>query len=181
MEKLIPIQDSQFKTLATFLTDHQKKVKQEIDDYKSRLAQLQKEYEANEATIRELQSSNGEPAAGSIISDFKVGLFPSNGHSTPNKGYKAKWSLWEKIKYLLETEERLLSSKELIDLIFQYQPELRQASEKEQRKIKVTLYSILTTKNNNNFLNRVGEPKEYKYGLFSWFEKDGVLKKQFDI
>jgi hypothetical protein len=175
MDKTITIQSSQVKPIASFLRDQQERILLEIAEQRKRIAELEKQYDANNATLDHLGVEEYDYDILTASMEFSSVRIISQGQT----GYNPLGSWWDKIFYILKKEERGLKSKELLNLIYEHEPELNQVSVEERRKIEVNVFSTLTHKSKKNHLGRIRFKNEYVYGLTHWFTKEGTLKKQY--
>lgn len=174
MNKTVTLKDSLAKKLASLVREGQPALLLKIEEAKLNLSLLEQEFAENEAMLKQLETEEDQPvfhSQGSFILKTPINV----------NGYSSATSWWEKIQYLLKRQGAALTSKQLIDLIYQYEPELKQASDHDQKKVKINVDATLSYKFKESQLGRYKDHKEYAYGLPAWFDKSGNLKREYMI
>jgi hypothetical protein len=83
-------------------------------------------------------------------------------------GYDPKWSIWDKIQYVLRKEIEPLSKGEIIERIDTFDHKIAHLDGKKRRQFSVSVSSCLSTKSSKGLLGRrVIEGEDSKYYLSS--------------
>jgi hypothetical protein len=180
MEKLLKINDPQSQYLSSLLEADQKRIKTDIKDLQLQIENLENQFKANENLLNDINGKqNGNYKTAEIFTD-DVTTYIANVKSRLN-GYKTEWNYWEKINYFFNVELRALSGIELIDLLLNYEPELKSADKNTLNKAKANIWAMLSNKAKFGQLGRFKDGKDYRYGRINWFNKDGSIKKEFAL
>jgi len=84
----------------------------------------------------------------------------------PVNGYDAKWSVWDKVQYVLSKQIEPMSKVEIIDKIGMFEPRVAALEGKKKRAFSVAVSACLSTKSSEAVgkLNRIAKDGEvYKY------------------
>lgn len=175
MDKVIKIHDSQVPRLLSFFEKEQAELMETIQEERQKLAFLEQRYKDGQATINALK--NGETSSQNALL-FNGSVAPE--YQVPSASYDKDASWWEKIKFLLNRNKRVLSANEIADFIYELEPALKNGSREELRRNGINIFSTLTNKFKNGELLRIKEDNEYKYGFLEWFDPSGFLKPEYD-
>jgi hypothetical protein len=162
----IKVSDSDSPFFVSFYEEKVSRLKAAMDEMRSKTADLHQECLEAEAILAVLKGKNDyHPFRNmSMQSDIKA----SNMDAYPKTG-----SWWEKIKWCMQQKAKVLSAKEVTELIFEQQPLLRHLPDEAMKKNTGNIFSTLTNKFKDKEIYRVKIGAEYKYGFKEWFTEDG--------
>ena len=180
MEKIIKIKDSQIEGLLAFYEKEQAGLREEIKVMKEALKKLQQKYDDDAAIIKALSegavngagqsASNGTAERNPKKADPVIGEYPKGG------------SWWDKIKWVLGKQQKVLSAIEIADSIYRRQPELI-ASAENKKLSDINIFSTLSNKYKSKKIARIKDDADgdYRYAFNEWFSEDEFLMPKYDV
>jgi hypothetical protein len=91
-----------------------------------------------------------------------------------------KLSWWDKVVFVLKKRRKVTSSKEVLNCIYELQPELKGDDDKH-RKNGINVFALMSTNSKKkNKLKRITVKGEFLYGLPEWWSnEDGKLMPEY--
>lgn len=190
VDNVIPLlTDHHFDLLAGSIESEQNTIAQEIEvrkkrmeDEKLQLEKLEQRYFANEKVLLSLSSkqTNGQHQNDEVKNGVSYIIKTSRQlfAQKPNVNYNSEWETWDKIKFILEREERLMTARQILDELYGYEPEKKQLPDDEKYRFETKVFTAINYKVNKGQLQRHkgDNDKEYKNGLPDWFSPEGKPK-----
>lgn len=190
MDRIVKISEHQIPLFGSIIESEQVTLWTEIENLSTEIKTLQnllrtkqKQYSDNDTILLELGLTN--VANGFIFPEDFLTLpstFKEKSLKTQQveySNYKPDLSSWKKVVYVLNKENRVLTGREIIEVIYNLEPELRNVPDEMRKKFEVNIFAILS--NNTKLLKivRFKHKGEYKYGFKNWFEDSGEIKKEY--
>lgn len=154
----IEIQDTHAQLLIDFYVGRLKTLKDEISD---------REREAKEinGVIQKLKKRESVPIA------------ISNGLPVDRSDYSEKWTWLKKVLFALDTMDRPLTTKEIVDVLTEYEPSFLF----DRKRAIASISSILSTKAGSDFVRVDSDSGDFAYRLRNDNDnKRNVLEKPID-
>lgn len=197
MDLLVKISDSQLEFLESTIETRQEGLIVEIEDLKQEINVLQHLLKSKEALFKdnggmlvqlggrkdELQKRSEKNHLPNTIGDY-IDLPSGAGKIKEiNVGqYKINSSSWEKVRYILNEQNKALTARQIIEDIYNHEPELRNVPNGMKDKNETNVFAVLSNYSKVDKIKRFKkEGKQYKYGLKKWFDEFGEIKKEYLI
>lgn len=97
-----------------------------------------------------------------------------NGTASIIKPYNKNWSWTSKIIYVLETNKKCQTTRQILELIKQLEPDLN-----DRQSLSSISGTISTKVKEDNLLDRYKDGTEFYMGLKEWFHSKGRVKDEF--
>lgn len=187
MDTIITLTDSQLPLFGSFLEADQVKLLNEINELRELLTKKEKLFNDNQNTLMQLGIINGYPdVVIHDVSDFIIKP-SSNGNgikATPAvilNDYKSSNSAWKKVTYILNYENKVMTGRKIIEIMYNLEPELKNATDAIRKKAEMNIFAILSNNTKEGKLIRFKSENEYeyKYGLKNWFNENGNVKEEY--
>lgn len=99
--------------------------------------------------------------------------------------YNSKYSSWKKVLFILNKEDKVLTARQIITVMYNFEPELRFVQKDKKKTIEDNIFAILSKASKKGELIRFKKEAElkieYKYGLKRWMDNNNKLKSEYLI
>jgi len=154
MDKTLIISDTQSKLLLDFYLNKINEIDSIIAPYITQKTEF-------EDLVKQLRGNGSKPQATHDNIVVAGNLFGG-----ANSNYNINWSIPRKGLFVLSTEHKDLSTSEIFEKLVTYEPGLR-----EKRGIIMVLLSSGLKDKVGKITYRIGDIRDYKYGLLEWKQK----------
>jgi hypothetical protein len=182
MERVITLTDNQVSFIGGAIQSEQLELAKEIKELRAKLQQKEKHYADNENTLIELGlRTNDQRSDKPFVQYHSLFKLPENKKSILYD-YAPNLSIWKKICFILNRENKVFTGRELIEEIYNREPELRNIPKEMNKQFEDNVFAVLSKETKDGELIRFKPNGEgqYKYGFKDWFE-NGEIKKEYLI
>ena len=180
MDKFIKVKDSQVQALLAFYDKELAAIREKMEATQAALNAIELSYQDAVEMVNALKDNNTEAIEvepNEISRTSKIDLSTLLHGEYPKTG-----SWWDRIRWVLRSQEMVMSAAEIAEGIYRLHPEFGDADSDERKLAAVNIFSTLSNKFKDNRISRIKENGEYKYGFNEWFDaKNMLIEKYFSI